>query len=46
MGFNSGFKGLKKTEYSRKILEEYSNIEFQENPCSESRIVQCGLTNG
>ena len=26
MGFNSGFKGLMKREYSRQIFEKYSNV--------------------
>ena len=48
MGFNSGFKGLIKLESSRQkgIFEKYSNIKFDENPSSESRVVSCGRTDG
>ena len=30
---------LMKLEFSRQILEKYSNIKFHENPSSESRVV-------
>jgi len=33
-------------EFSPQILEKYSNIEFQENPSSGSRVVPCGQTDG
>jgi len=39
MGFNSGFKGLIKLEFSRQILEKYSNIKFPDSPSSGSRVV-------
>jgi len=31
-------------EFSRQILEEYSNIKFHENPSSGSRGIPCGGT--
>jgi len=34
-----------KIEFSRHILEKYSNIKFRENPSSVSRIVPCGQTD-
>jgi hypothetical protein len=37
---------LIKSEFSRRILEKYSNIKFDENPSSGSRVVPCGLTDG
>jgi len=46
MGFNSGFKGLMKLEFSRRIFEKYSNIKFQENRFIESKVVQSGQTDG
>ena len=36
---------LMKLEFSVRIFETYSNIKFQENPPSESRVVQCGRTD-
>jgi len=30
-----------KLESSRLFFEKYSNIKFQENPFSESQVVQC-----
>jgi len=33
---------LKKLEFFKQILEKYSNIEFNENPGSGSRVVQWG----
>jgi hypothetical protein len=35
-----------KLEFSRQIFEKYSNIKFQENPCSGSRVVPCGRADG
>jgi hypothetical protein len=35
---------LKKCEFSRHILEKYSNIKPHENPSSGSRTVPCGQT--
>jgi len=32
-------------EFSRKIFDEDSNIEFHENPSSRSRDVPCGETD-
>jgi hypothetical protein len=34
-----------KIEFSREILEKYSNIKFHENPSSASRVVPCGRTD-
>jgi len=31
-----------KLEFSRQIIEKYSNIKFHENPLSGSRAVPCG----
>jgi hypothetical protein len=36
---------LIKLQFSRQILEKYSNIKFNENPSSESRVVPCGETD-
>jgi hypothetical protein len=33
------------TLISRQILEKYSNIKFNENPSSGSRVVSCGRTD-
>jgi len=33
-------------EFSRKIFEKHSNIKFNENPASGSRVVPCGQTDG
>jgi hypothetical protein len=33
-----------KVELSRKIFEKSSNIKFNENPSSRSRVVPCGQT--
>ena len=35
-----------KLEFSRQILEKYSNVKFYVNPSSGSRVVPCGLTEG
>jgi hypothetical protein len=32
-------------ELSRQIVEKYSNIKFNENPSSGSRVVPCGRTD-
>ena len=38
---------LMKLEFSRKIFEKKKfNIQFHENPSSESRVVSCGRTDG
>jgi hypothetical protein len=37
---------LIKLEFSRKAVENYSNIKFHENPSSGSRVVQGGRTDG
>jgi len=34
-----------KLEFSIRIIETYSNIKFQENPPSESRVVPYGRTD-
>jgi hypothetical protein len=31
-----------KLEFSREIFKKYSNIKFQENPSSGSRVIPCG----
>jgi len=33
-------------EFSRHILEKYSNIKFDDNPSSGSRVVPCGRMDG
>jgi len=35
-----------KIEFSRQILEKYSNTIFHENLSSENRVVPCGQTDG
>jgi len=42
MGFNSGFKGL----IFSPDFQKYSNVKFNENPSSWSRVVLCGQTDG
>jgi len=37
---------LIKIAFSRRIWEKYSNIKFNKNPCSGSRVVPCGRTDG
>jgi hypothetical protein len=37
---------LMKVEFSRQIFEKCSNIKFNENPSSGSRVVPCGQTEG
>jgi len=34
-----------KLEFSRQMLEKYSNIEFHENLSSGTQVVQCGRTD-
>ena len=34
-----------KIEFSRQILEKFSNTKFHENPFSGSRVVPCGPTD-
>jgi len=34
-----------KLEFSQKFFEKYSNIKFQENPSSGSRVVPIGQTD-
>jgi hypothetical protein len=38
-------QALIKVEFSRQILQKYSNTKFKENPSSESRVVPCGLAD-
>ena len=38
-------KILTKLEFSRQIVEKYSNIKFHENPSFGSRVVLCGRTD-
>jgi len=45
MGFNSGFKGLIKAEFSLQTFEQPSNTKFHENPASGSRVAPCGRTH-
>jgi len=35
-----------KLAFSRQIFGKCSNIKFNENPLSESRLVSCGQTDG
>jgi len=35
---------LMKIEFSRQILEKYSNTKFHENPSSGNQVVPCGQT--
>jgi hypothetical protein len=35
-----------KLEYSGHILQRYSDIKFNQNPASGSRVVLCGQTDG
>ena len=35
---------LTKVEFSQQIFEKYSNIQFNENPSSGSRVIQCANT--
>ena len=35
-----------KLEFSRQIFEKSSDIKFDENPSSGSRVVPCGQTDG
>jgi len=32
-------------EFSGHIFENYSNVKFNENPLSESRVIPCGRLN-
>jgi hypothetical protein len=32
-------------EFPRQILEKYTNMKFNENPSSRSRVVPCGQTD-
>jgi hypothetical protein len=34
-----------KSEFSRQIFEEVSNIKFNQNPSSGSQVVPCGQTD-
>jgi len=43
--YPQSFQISMKLEFSRQILEKYSNIIFQEKPSSGSRIVPCGRTD-
>jgi len=44
--YPSSFPIIMKLEFSRKLLEKYSNTRFLENPSSGTRVVSCGLTGG
>ena len=46
MGFNSGFKGLMKLDFSQQIFEKYSKIKCQEAASSGSCAVPRGRTGG
>jgi hypothetical protein len=35
-----------KSEFSRQIFQKLTNIKFQENPSSGSRVFPCGRTDG
>jgi len=35
-----------KLEFSHQIFEKFSNIKFNENPSSESRVFPCGRKAG
>jgi len=37
---------LKELEFSRQILERYSNIKFHENPSVGAMLFPCGRTAG
>jgi hypothetical protein len=37
---------FKKLAFSRQFFEKYSNIKFNKNPSSGSRVVSCGQTGG
>ena len=45
MGFNSGFKGLMKLEFSRQIFEKYTNSKFHENYATMNPVFPCGQTD-
>ena len=34
-----------KLEFSRRILEKYSNVKFHGNPSNGNRVVACGLSD-
>ena len=36
---------LMKRDFARQFFEKYSNIQFNENPSSGSRVVPCGRTD-
>jgi len=36
---------LMKLEFSRQILEKYSNVKFHDTPSSDSRVVPFGRTD-
>jgi hypothetical protein len=46
VGYPLFFSDIKKLEFSWKIFEKSSNIKFNENPSSGSRVVICGQTDG
>jgi len=47
MQINSySFHILMKLQFPRQIFEKYSNMKFNENPYSGSRVVPCGRING
>jgi hypothetical protein len=39
-------RSLMKLEFSGQIFEKVSNIKFHQSPCSGSRVVPCGQTDG
>ena len=39
-------QNLMKPKMSRQIFEKYSNIKFNENPSSGSRVFPCGRSDG
>jgi hypothetical protein len=43
--YRYSFQFLRKLEFSRQIVEKYSNIKFHENPSSGNRVVPCGETD-
>jgi hypothetical protein len=43
--YTSTYCTLMKLEFCRQIFEKYSNIKFNENPSSGSRVVPCGRTD-
>jgi len=44
--YRSSFRIWRKLDFSRQIFEKYSNIKYNWNPSSGSRVVPCGQTDG